>query len=553
MFDKFSQALTLMGEALADAQAGAGFLAPEVLAAEVDGAQRVINAAGAVQALRVAQYAGREQEPEGSGVWGDVDHGVGHVSEFAADCFGPMLAMSPVAASRRVQTAAALAARLPLTLAAMGAGSLDSWRATIIATELSEASAGTCAAVEALVFPAVLEETPGAVTRRVRRVLARVDADAVRIKAAKERLERFVHAYPSRVPGLTCWVASLPAADSAACWAAIDDLAHRMHGDDPSRTLGQCRADALVDLMLQNVTVTTTVTLMIPVQTATVEEPDDSRERDLLARCDNDSNSTDAGNPGSTGSPGSAGDTGDAGSAGDAGAAGGSEGAATAGAGGAGAAGGSEGAAAAGAEDAGRSGDAAVAGAGRVRPGPGGRPRTGSSFHNPLAGTDDFGQPTADPNPFTEPTWAQICAMGYEIPGIGVIGGDIVAAILDRFDTRIARVLLDERTGVVIETSLDTYRPSPAIRRFTQKRDGTCRFPGCRRGANRCEPDHVTPYSRGGPTTASNLASLCKHHHRVKHNAGWTLTMTRQGVCTWTDPHGRQYATYPVDHHQLAA
>jgi hypothetical protein len=143
--------------------------------------------------------------------------------------------------------------------------------------------------------------------------------------------------------------------------------------------------------------------------------------------------------------------------------------------------------------------------------------------------------------------------MGYEIPGIGVIGGDIVAAILERFDTRITRVLLDERTGVLIETSLDTYLPSAAMRRFIQKRDGTCRFPGCRRRATRCEPDHVTAYGRGGPTTAWNLASLCKHHHRVKHNAGWTLTMTRSGVCTWTDPHGRQYATYPVDHHQLAA
>ena len=69
-----------------------------------------------------------------------------------------------------------------------------------------------------------------------------------------------MHAYPSHVPGLTSWVASLPAADSAACWAAIDDLAHRMHGDDPTRTLEQCRADALVDLMLTNVTVATTVT-----------------------------------------------------------------------------------------------------------------------------------------------------------------------------------------------------------------------------------------------------------------------------------------------------
>ena len=138
-------------------------------------------------------------------------------------------------------------------------------------------------------------------------------------------------------------------------------------------------------------------------------------------------------------------------------------------------------------------------------------------------------------------------------PPCGDIGGDIVAGILDKFDTRIARVLLDERTGVVIETSINQYLPNVAMRRFIRKRDGTCRFPGCARGASRCEPDHVIPYSRGGPTAPYNLASLCKHHHRVKHGAGWKLVMTRDGHCTWTDPHGRKYATHPVNHHDLAA
>jgi hypothetical protein len=469
MIDKFSQALTLMREAFADAQAGAMFIPTGDLAAEVDAAQMVINAASAVQVMRVAQYAGRDEEQDASGAWVEVDRGLGHVSEFAADCFGPMLVLGPVAAGRKVDVAAALAARLPVTLTAMSAGDLDSWRATIIATELSDASRESCEAVEALIYPAVLDEAPGAVTKRVRRVLARVDADAVRLKAAKERLDRFVHAYPSQVPGLTTWAASLPAADSAACWAAIDDLAHRMHGDDPTRTLEQCRADALVDLMLTNVTVTTTVTLMIPVQTATVDEPHGSLERDLLVRGGCDLNGTALGHL------------------------------------------------------------------------------------NTLANMDDFGRPTPDPNPLIEPTWAQICAMGYEIPGVGVIGGDVVASILEKFDTRIARVLLDERTGVVIETSIDTYLPNPAMRRFVQKRDGHCRFPGCRRIAKRCEPDHVIPFSRGGPTAIWNLACLCKHHHRVKHNAGWTLTMTRDGTCTWTDPHDRQYATHPINHHDLAA
>ena len=159
----------------------------------------------------------------------------------------------------------------------------------------------------------------------------------------------------------------------------------------------------------------------------------------------------------------------------------------------------------------------------------------------------------ADPNPLVEPSWAQICAMGYEIPGIGVIGGDVVAGILEKFDTRIARVLLDQRTGVVIETGIAEYLPNAAMRRFVHQRDRTCRFPGCARAAKRCELDHVIPYCRGGPTAIWNLVSLCKHHHRVKHNAGWALRMSREGRCLWTDPHGRQYATDPVNHHEMAA
>jgi len=163
MSDKFPQALSLMREAFRDAQAGSEFLAPLDLAAEVDGAQQVINAACAVQALRVAQYAGREQEQDDTGAWVDVDHGVGHVSDFASDCFGPMLSMGPVASSRKVETAAILASRLPQTLAAMSSGALDSWRATIIATELSQACGQSCAQVEALLYPQVLDEAPGAV------------------------------------------------------------------------------------------------------------------------------------------------------------------------------------------------------------------------------------------------------------------------------------------------------------------------------------------------------------------------------------------------------
>ena len=217
MIDKLSQALTLVGEAFADAHTGTANMADLDLAGQVEVAQKVINAATAVQVLRVAQYAARDEEQDSTGGWVDVQHDLGHVNEFASDCFGPALAMGPACADRLVNTAAVLASRLPATLAAMAAGDLDGWRATIIATQLAEASGQSCAAVEALIYPRVLDEAPGAVTKRVRRVLGRIDADALRVKAAKEHLDRFVRAYPGDVPGLTSWAASLPSADSAAC------------------------------------------------------------------------------------------------------------------------------------------------------------------------------------------------------------------------------------------------------------------------------------------------------------------------------------------------
>jgi len=91
---------------------------------------------------------------------------------------------------------------------------------------------------------------------------------------------------------------------------------------------------------------------------------------------------------------------------------------------------------------------------------------------------------------------------------------------------------------------MTTYRPPAGIRRFVTQRDGSCRFPGCTRVAARCELDHVDPYPHG-PTTPANLITVCKHHHRAKHQGGWALQMTKDGVATWTDRTGRTYAPTP--------
>ncbi len=56
-----------------------------------------------------------------------------------------------------------------------------------------------------------------------------------------------------------------------------------------------------------------------------------------------------------------------------------------------------------------------------------------------------------------------------------------------------------------------------------------------------------------GPTTLHNLNALCRKHHMFKHHAGWTLTMTTDGTCTWASPLGRTYTTKPTTTHDLAA
>ncbi|MDQ1535687.1 MAG: hypothetical protein QOE58_80, partial [Actinomycetota bacterium] len=73
MSDKLLQAFALVREAFEDAQAGSEFMPLVDLAAEVDEAQRVINAVFAVQTLRVAQYAGRDEERDAAGAWLEVD------------------------------------------------------------------------------------------------------------------------------------------------------------------------------------------------------------------------------------------------------------------------------------------------------------------------------------------------------------------------------------------------------------------------------------------------------------------------------------------------
>ncbi len=87
-----------------------------------------------------------------------------------------------------------------------------------------------------------------------------------------------------------------------------------------------------------------------------------------------------------------------------------------------------------------------------------------------------------------------------------------------------------------------TYRPTAELARAVRARDVTCRFPGCRRAARRCDIDHTVPHPEGA-TAGCNLACLCRLHHRAKHRAGWQLEQLSGGRLRWTSPSGMVMTT----------
>jgi len=94
-------------------------------------------------------------------------------------------------------------------------------------------------------------------------------------------------------------------------------------------------------------------------------------------------------------------------------------------------------------------------------------------------------------------------------------------------DGCLSRVLMAD--SQVIDVGRATRAISPSQRRALRARDKHCQFPGCDRPVSWTNPHHVEFWSRGGPTSLSNLISLCFFHHRCVHEDGWQVVKAAQG------------------------
>jgi hypothetical protein len=89
-------------------------------------------------------------------------------------------------------------------------------------------------------------------------------------------------------------------------------------------------------------------------------------------------------------------------------------------------------------------------------------------------------------------------------------------------DCAIGRVVLGT-DGEILDLGRTTRTPSAAQRRALVVRDRGCAWPGCDRPPEWCDAHHIVWWEDDGPTDLDNLALLCRRHHVLCHEGGWTM------------------------------
>jgi 5-methylcytosine-specific restriction endonuclease McrA len=133
---------------------------------------------------------------------------------------------------------------------------------------------------------------------------------------------------------------------------------------------------------------------------------------------------------------------------------------------------------------------------------------------------------------------AQVLA-DADAPGQSVLegGARVSAETSQRLACDASRVVMrHDPDGRLVEVGARTRTIPPALRRALHHRDQGCRFPGC--GLPFGQGHHIRHWAHGGPTTLSNLALLCRRHHRAVHEEGYQVERQADGELCFRRPNG---------------
>ena len=102
-------------------------------------------------------------------------------------------------------------------------------------------------------------------------------------------------------------------------------------------------------------------------------------------------------------------------------------------------------------------------------------------------------------------------------------------------------VLSEDEDGTPLNIGRKSRIIPPAMRRALKARDENCRFPGCTHKYY-IDGHHIKHWSDGGETSLDNLVQLCRHHHRLVHEGGFTCTKNSEGKIEFRNPEGIRIA-----------
>src|SRR2546428_4736224 len=101
-------------------------------------------------------------------------------------------------------------------------------------------------------------------------------------------------------------------------------------------------------------------------------------------------------------------------------------------------------------------------------------------------------------------------------------GGTVPAETVQRHACDSALVRLTGRTELHHELNHPSRTLPSATRRALEARDRHCVWPGCGRPQVWRDGHPAAWWTRGGETSLPNLALLCRPHHRLVHESGWS-------------------------------
>jgi hypothetical protein len=117
----------------------------------------------------------------------------------------------------------------------------------------------------------------------------------------------------------------------------------------------------------------------------------------------------------------------------------------------------------------------------------------------------------------------------------------------------LSRLLCDSRLRLTIE---DLEGNAVGIGRLSKNipewlaaqvrwRDQACRFPGCEE-TRWLHNHHIRHWTENGPTDLTNLALLCRAHHKIVHEGPWRIHGNPNGPLHFTGPHRQRLTTHPA-------